>query len=75
MYGTTCESTAGSYSFWNDFGADAMWQLAMAEIYKIIPELLHRFKINMPQEREWSAFNASFSLTNGVVCDLERRDV
>lgn len=47
----------------------------MAEIYKIIPELLHRFRINMPQEKEWSAFNASFSLTNGVVCELERRNL
>ncbi|OSS43452.1 hypothetical protein B5807_11814 [Epicoccum nigrum] len=49
--------------------------LAMAEIYKIVPELLHRFKIDMPQEREWSAFNASFSLTTGLVCELERRGV
>jgi hypothetical protein len=47
----------------------------MAEIYKIVPELLHRFKIDMPQEREWSAFNASFSLTTGLVCELERREV
>ncbi|KAF3007704.1 hypothetical protein E8E13_009541 [Curvularia kusanoi] len=47
--------------------------LAMAEIYKIMPELLHRFKITMPQDREWSTFNASFNLTSGIVCKIERR--
>ncbi|KAF2622216.1 cytochrome P450 [Macroventuria anomochaeta] len=47
--------------------------LAMAEIYKIVPEILRRFTISMPPEKEWTAFNASFNLTSGVVCKIERR--
>ncbi|KAJ4354716.1 hypothetical protein N0V95_003556 [Ascochyta clinopodiicola] len=39
--------------------------LAMAEIYKIVPEILRRFTISMPQEREWKIFNATFNLTSG----------
>ncbi|KZM20678.1 uncharacterized protein EKO05_0007187 [Ascochyta rabiei] len=49
--------------------------LAMAEIYKIVPEVLRRFTISMPQERVWRTFNASFNLTSGVVCEIERRDI
>jgi hypothetical protein len=41
--------------------------LAMAEIYKIVPEIIHRFEISMPVERTWTAHNASFNLTSGVV--------
>lgn len=48
--------------------------LAMAEIYKIVPEVLRRFTISMPEGMEWKTFNASFNLTSGVVCDIERRN-
>ncbi|KAJ8116824.1 hypothetical protein OPT61_g1815 [Boeremia exigua] len=48
--------------------------LAMAEIYKIVPEMLHRFAISMPADKQWTTFNASFNLTGGVVCSIERRD-
>lgn len=48
-------------------------QLAMAEIYKIVPELLSRFEISMPEERSWTAHNASFNLTSGVICEIKRR--
>lgn len=47
----------------------------MAEIYKIVPELLRRFEIAMPEDRRWTAHNASFTLTSGVVCDIKRRAV
>ncbi|KAF3035372.1 hypothetical protein E8E11_000469 [Didymella keratinophila] len=49
--------------------------LAMAEIYKIVPEILSRFEISMPKAREWTVHNASFNLTSGVVCAIKRRDV
>jgi hypothetical protein len=45
----------------------------MAEIYKIVPEILRRFTVSMPEEREWTTFNASFNLTSGVVCKIGRR--
>lgn len=46
----------------------------MAEIYKVVPEILRCFEISMPQEREWKTHNASFNLTSGVVCDIKRRN-
>ncbi|KAF1358688.1 cytochrome P450 [Lizonia empirigonia] len=49
--------------------------LTTAEIYKIVPELLRRFTINMPPEREWKTFNASFNLTSGVICEIKQREI
>lgn len=46
----------------------------MAEIYKLVPELLRRFELSMPPEKQWVAFNASFNLTSGIVCGIRRRD-
>ncbi|KAF3036927.1 hypothetical protein E8E12_005397 [Didymella heteroderae] len=47
--------------------------LAMAEIYKIVPEMVRRFEISLPDERKWTAHNASFNLASGIVCDIRRR--
>lgn len=50
-------------------------QMAMTEIYKIIREIVRRYEVSMPVEREWRAHNASFNLTSGIVCAIRRRDV
>ncbi|KAF2710606.1 cytochrome P450 [Pleomassaria siparia CBS 279.74] len=47
--------------------------LAMAEIHKIVPEILHHFTPRMAHDRPWKTHNATFVLQSDVICRFTRR--
>ncbi|KAF2852622.1 cytochrome P450 [Plenodomus tracheiphilus IPT5] len=49
--------------------------IAMAEILKIVPEVLHRFDFEMTHNREWKTQNAGFNMQTGMTCRFVRRQV
>lgn len=49
--------------------------LAMAEIYKVVPEILRRFEFEMVHGGEWKTFNAAFNMQIGLDCTFKRREV
>ena len=45
----------------------------MAEIHKIVPEILHRFDFKMAHDRPWKTHNATFNMQSDVICRFTRR--
>jgi hypothetical protein len=48
-------------------------QIALAEIHKVVPEILRRFDIQMAHGREWKTWNAGFIKQSDVVVSLRAR--
>ncbi|KAF2132974.1 cytochrome P450 [Dothidotthia symphoricarpi CBS 119687] len=47
--------------------------LSNSEMYKLVPELLHRFSIEMAHDQPWKTRNATFVLQSNVICRFTRR--
>jgi hypothetical protein len=45
----------------------------MAEIQKIVPEILRRFDFEMTHAGEWKTHNAAFNFQKGITCKFRRR--
>ncbi|KAH7389610.1 pisatin demethylase [Phaeosphaeria sp. MPI-PUGE-AT-0046c] len=48
--------------------------IALAEMHKLVPELLRRFDIEMAHGREWKTWNAGFIKQSDVVVNLKVRE-
>ncbi|KAF2635347.1 cytochrome P450 [Massarina eburnea CBS 473.64] len=49
--------------------------LAMAEIFKVVPELLRRFDYEMIHDGPWKTQNAAFVMQTGMDCKFKRREL
>jgi hypothetical protein len=47
----------------------------MTEIYKIVPEIIHRFTFELTHDGPWTTFNAAFNIQSGVTCHFRRRNL
>ncbi|PSN68694.1 cytochrome P450 [Corynespora cassiicola Philippines] len=47
--------------------------ISLTEIYKLVPELVHRFTVKMAHDRPWTVRNTTFILQTDVICTLNRR--
>jgi hypothetical protein len=49
-------------------------QIALAEVHKVVPEILRRFHLEMAHGREWKTWNAGFIKQSDVLVNLKARD-
>ncbi|KAJ4382557.1 Cytochrome P450 monooxygenase acrts1 [Didymella sp. IMI 355093] len=47
--------------------------LSNAEMYKVVPEIVHRFTVKMAHDQPWTTCNATFIMQSNVICKLEQR--
>ncbi|KAL6705122.1 hypothetical protein ACN47E_007227 [Coniothyrium glycines] len=47
--------------------------IAMAETYKVVPEIIRRFDFKLTHDGEWKTQNAGFNVQSGVTCYSEKR--
>lgn len=63
-----CSAFSSTLDITNIYG-----KLALAEIHKVVPAILHTFAVEMAHDRPWKTHNASFIVQTDVVCRLRRR--
>jgi cytochrome P450 len=49
-------------------------QIALAEVHKVVPEILRWFHLEMAHGREWKTWNAGFIKQSDVLVNLKARD-
>ena len=42
-------------------------------MYKVVPEILRRYRVEMAHDQPWTTRNATFIMQSNVLCKLERR--
>jgi len=42
-------------------------------MYKLVPEILRRFTVEMAHDGPWKTHNATFVLQSDVICRIRRR--
>jgi hypothetical protein len=52
-----------------------VFQLSNAEMYKLVPEILRRFTVEMAHDEPWKTHNATFVLQSNVICKIKRRSL
>ncbi|KAI8931128.1 Cytochrome P450 monooxygenase acrts1 [Plenodomus lindquistii] len=49
--------------------------LSYSEMYKLVPEMLRLFTVEMAHDGPWKTHNASFILQSNIICNLKRREM
>ena len=49
-------------------------QLSNAEMYKVVPEILRLYTVEMAHDKPWKTYNATFVLQSNVICNVTRRE-
>ncbi|KAH8724239.1 cytochrome P450 [Phaeosphaeriaceae sp. PMI808] len=49
--------------------------VAMTQILKIVPEILHRYDFQLTHDGEWKTQNAAFNFQTGITCRFQKRQI
>ncbi|KAF2819337.1 cytochrome P450 [Ophiobolus disseminans] len=49
--------------------------IAMAQVHKVTPEIIHRYDFRLTHDGDWKTTNAAFNIQTGVTCKFSRRQI